>query len=202
MDNILSKKGYIIKKEYNKDIINIKKDLTVSPQNVFKGVEPESFEVFTEDENTIIVPKFYGIKKYGIPKINEEYDGVTVDLKFNGKLKEKQILIMNKVLPEFNKLNGGLLSLGCGEGKCLGYNTKVIMFDGRIKYVQDINVGDKLMGDNSEPRTVLSITNGIDKLYKVNDNNTGETYIVNKSHILSLKCVSNIPIKYNIFRCF
>lgn len=104
---------------------------------------------------------------------------------------------MEKVIPEFNKTNGGLLCLGCGEGKCLGINTEVMMFDGSIKLVQNIVVGDKLMGDDTKPRNVLSITNGTDKLYKIYDIKTGENYIVNKSHILSLKNMSNNPIEFN-----
>ncbi len=199
MDNILTKKGYVISKKKNKDKIEeIKKDLTVSPQNTFnKNVKPESFEVFIEDDDNIIVPKFYGIKKFGKPTKDEEYEGLKVDLKFKGKLKEKQIGIMEKVIPEFNKTNGGLLCLGCGEGKCLGINTEIIMFDGTIKLVQDVVVGDIIMGDDIKPRNVLSITNGTEKLYKIYDIKTGENYVVNKSHILSLKNVSNNPVEFN-----
>jgi superfamily II DNA or RNA helicase len=199
MDNILTKKGYVISKKKNKDKLDeIKKDLTVAPQNTFnKNIKPESFEVFIEDDENIIVPKFYGIKKFGKPTKDDEFEGLKVDLKFKGKLKEKQITIMDKVIPEFNKTNGGLLCLGCGEGKCLGINTEVMMFDGSIKYVQNIVVGDKLMGDDINPRNVLSITKGFEKLYKIHDIKTGEKYIVNKSHILSLKYTSREPIEFN-----
>ena len=199
MDNILTKKGYVISKIKNKDKIDdIKKDLTVAPQNTFnKNIKPESFEVFIEDDENIIIPKFYGIKKFGKPTKDEEYEGLKVDLKFKGKLKEKQIAIMDKVIPEFNKTNGGLLCLGCGEGKCLGINTEVMMFDGTVKYVQDIVVGDKLLGDDTKQRNVLSITTGVDKLYKIYDTKTGENYTVNKSHILSLKNISIEPVEFN-----
>lgn len=199
MENILTKKGYVISKERNKDKIDeIKKDLTVTPHNTFnKNITPESFEVFIEDDKNIIVPKFYGIKKFGKPLNDEENDGLKVNLQFKGKLKDKQISIMEKVIPEFNKTNGGLLCLGCGEGKCLGINTEVLMYDGTIKYVQDIVVGDKLMGDDIKPRHVLSVTSGNDKLYKIYDIRTGENYVVNKSHILSLKYISITPLKFN-----
>lgn len=204
MDSILTKKGYVIVKpsvsnsNFDKILKEVKQDLTVSPQNVFnKSVEPESFEVFTEDEKIITIPKFYGFKKFGTPIKNEETNGLEVDLEFKGTLKEKQIKIMEKSLPEFNKQNGGLLCLGCGEGKCLGFNTKVIMYDGSTKVVQDIVIGDKLMGDNKDPRNVLSITKGNELLYKIKDLNTGEFYVVNKSHILSLKYISQKPQIFN-----
>lgn len=79
-----------------------------------------------------------------------------------------------------------LITGATGSGKCLGYNTPVIMYDGSIKMVQDIVMGDKLMGDDSTPRNVLNTTKGQEKMYKVSQN-YGDDYIVNESHILSLK---------------
>jgi hypothetical protein len=73
-----------------------------------------------------------------------------------------------------------------GTGKCLGFNTPVIMFDGTIKNVQDVEEGDQLMGDDSTVRNVLSVTQGTEDLYEIQQNK-GDNYIVNKSHILSLK---------------
>lgn len=73
-----------------------------------------------------------------------------------------------------------------GGGKCLGRGTLVMMWDGTIKPVEDIQVGDKLMGDDSTPRTVLSTTAGFGNLYKVTPKK-GDPYIVNDVHILSLK---------------
>ena len=196
MNNILIKQGYVINKKLNYDKLNdVIQELTVSPQNNFnKNIIPESFKVYIDNEESLIIPKFYGIKKFGQPIQNCENEGLKVDLNFNGKLKEKQIDIMNKTMPEFNKNNGGLLCLGCGEGKCLGYNTDIILYNGRIKKVQDIEVGDKLMGDNLSPRNVSSITSGYEKMYSIKDLKSGENYIVNSSHILSLKYISNTPM--------
>jgi Hom_end-associated Hint/Phage terminase large subunit/LAGLIDADG-like domain len=73
-----------------------------------------------------------------------------------------------------------------GEGKCLAPNTPVLMFDGTIKMVQDIRVGDQLMGDDSTPRTVLSVCSGQDEMFEVVPVK-GDSFIVNKPHILSLK---------------
>ena len=53
-----------------------------------------------------------------------------------------------------------------GVGKCLGKDTPVIMFDGSIKKVQDVIVGDVLMGDDSTPRNVLSTCTGVENLYR------------------------------------
>lgn len=73
-----------------------------------------------------------------------------------------------------------------GMGKCLGKGTKVLMFDGSLKKVEDVLEGDLLMGDDSEPRKVLSIARGREKMYWVHQNKA-ISYRVNESHILSLK---------------
>jgi replicative DNA helicase len=71
-------------------------------------------------------------------------------------------------------------------GKCLGKGTKILLFDGNLKKVEDIVVGDLLMGDDSTPRRVLSLARGQENMYWVRQNK-GMDYRVNESHILSLK---------------
>lgn len=71
-------------------------------------------------------------------------------------------------------------------GKCLGLGTPILMHNGTIKKVEDVKVGDLLMGDDSTPRTVLSLARGREKMYTVRQFH-GMDYRVNESHILSLK---------------
>ena len=92
-----------------------------------------------------------------------------------------------------NRGGGGILEVPCGRGKCLGKDTLVMKHDGCFEKVQNINVGDYLMGDDSKPRKVNSIARGMETLYKVHTDNG--YYVVNESHILSLKCVR----KYGIY---
>ena len=73
-----------------------------------------------------------------------------------------------------------------GCGKCLGVNTPILMYDGTIKMVQDIKVNDIIMGDDSTPRNVLTTCSGKEQLYEI-EQTYGDNYIVNESHILSLK---------------
>lgn len=75
-----------------------------------------------------------------------------------------------------------------GSGKCLKKGTEIIMYDGTIKKVEDIVIGDLLMGDDSKARRVLSLGRGRDIMYKVT-NVKGESYTVNSEHILSLTYV-------------
>ena len=72
------------------------------------------------------------------------------------------------------------------SGKCIARGTKVLMYDGTIKNVEDIRVGEQVMGDDSTPRNVLETHSGTDTMYKV-ENKRGESYTVNSHHILSLK---------------
>lgn len=79
-----------------------------------------------------------------------------------------------------------LLSAPTGSGKCLGLGTPVLCYDGNIVPVEKIKVGDLLMGPDSEPRRVLSVSLGSEMLYQVIPTK-GDPYVVNESHILSLK---------------
>jgi superfamily II DNA or RNA helicase len=77
---------------------------------------------------------------------------------------------------------------GPGSGKCHAYNTPILMYSGQIKMIQDITVGDMVMGDDSNPRTVLNLARGIDNMYTIKQSWSGK-YTVNSEHILCLKCI-------------
>lgn len=70
---------------------------------------------------------------------------------------------------------------------CHSKGTEVIMYDGSLKKVEDISVGDKLMGPDNTSRTVMKLYSGVDELYKIKVNKRSEPYIVNKDHILHLQ---------------
>jgi len=79
---------------------------------------------------------------------------------------------------------------GRGAGaKCLKIGTKIWMYDGTLKPVEEIKTGDKVMGSDSKPRNVLSTTKGNGQLYKIKQEHAID-YIVNDSHILTLKKAS------------
>lgn len=72
------------------------------------------------------------------------------------------------------------------EAGCHLKGTKVLMNDSSIKNVEDIKVGDLLMGDDGTPREVLELHNGIDDMYKITLSN-GDTQIVNSKHLIYFK---------------
>jgi len=101
------------------------------------------------------------------------------------KLNETQNFLRQFFQPP-SAYKGILLDHSVGSGKCHAKDTPIIMYDGTIKMVQDIQVGDKLMGDDSTPRAVLSLAQGKDDLYDIIPVK-GDKYTVNSEHILCLK---------------
>jgi replicative DNA helicase len=99
-------------------------------------------------------------------------------------------------------IDGGMAKKECytilaptGRGKCNRINTLVIMSDGTIKKVQDVVVGDKLMGPDGKGRNVLSITSGEDDMYTITPTK-GDPYTVNSVHLLSLKATTSKDTLY------
>ena len=92
-----------------------------------------------------------------------------------------------KICKALHKHKAALDASDTGTGKCHGKGTQIILFDGSFKKVEDISPGDLLMGDDSTPRKVLSITSGVDDMYKITPNRGGEPFFCNKAHILCLK---------------
>ena len=61
-----------------------------------------------------------------------------------------------------------------------------MLFDGCVVPVEDVRVGDLLMGPDNRPRRVMGLARGREMLYRVTPRK-GESYVVNESHVLSLK---------------
>ena len=103
---------------------------------------------------------------------------------------EFKMLMHQKLVRDYLNLyspyRGLLVYHGLGAGKCMAKDTPILMYDGTIKMVQDIQVGDLLLGDNSGPRTVLSLARGRDKMYDIVPVK-GDKYTVNQEHILCLR---------------
>ena len=197
----IGKKGYTIPKSVLSipDMEFLKKDLFMKPQTFgFTGNDTSvAFPVYRENENKLYVPRFYGIQRYGLPDKTELDSGVEIDIRFTKELRDYQENIVNIYLQHVSSGSngGGVLEVPCGRGKCLGKDTPVLMYDGSIKLVQDIIVGDLLMGDDSKPRKVLTLARGREMMYKIYEMGTNRFYIVNKSHILSLKNKKTNEIK-------
>jgi superfamily II DNA or RNA helicase len=192
----LGNKGYTISKA---DLTvqkekKIREDLMICPRVHGAPINNNlpSFPAYRESNNKMYVPHYYGVEHFGPPAKIKISDGLPIELPFSGQLRENQEIVVKTYVDHVTKCGtgGGLLELPCAYGKCLGIDTEILMYDGTIKKVQDVVDGDLLMGDDSTPRTVLSLARGREQMYKV-ETQKGDGYIVNESHILSLKCATN-----------
>jgi DNA repair protein RadD len=86
-----------------------------------------------------------------------------------------------------------LAVLPTGGGKCLGRGTPVLLHDGRVVPVEEVRVGDRLMGPDGTARTVRSLARGSERMYRIVPTK-GDSYVVNESHVLSLKTT---PVRSN-----
>lgn len=101
-------------------------------------------------------------------------------------LRPYQQIFVDKIREAMTRNKHLICQMSTGGGKCLGKDTPILMYDGSIKLVQDVQVGDVLMGDDSTPRNVLSLARGQEMMYKVTPVK-GEPFTCNESHILSLQ---------------
>jgi DNA topoisomerase-2 len=74
---------------------------------------------------------------------------------------------------------------GLGGKLCLKKGTRIPLYNGTILNIEDINIGDILIGDDGNKRIVKDKCEGKGRLFEVKQE-YGMTYIVNENHILSL----------------
>ena len=104
--------------------------------------------------------------------------------------------IISRFMSGLNTYNELLLYHQLGTGKCFCKGTPILLYSGEIKNVEDIQIGDQLMGDDSTPRTVLSLAKGQDNMYDIINRCKGEKYNVNSEHILCLKASGFPSLSY------
>lgn len=124
MDRYLLKQGYLIKKDAHSEkvIKQTLKDLTITPK-VLKSYEtfakPKPFTIYKESENYYYIPRFYGIEKFGKPKVTKIPEGNSINLSI---VKPYDVLPHQKkaystTIAKLKEHNGTLLSLYAGGGK-------------------------------------------------------------------------------------
>lgn len=85
---------------------------------------------------------------------------------------------------------------GEGEHKCFLVKTPILLWNGMTKAVEDIKVGDQVIGDDGTPRTVTNLVSGYDEMFEIIQTNA-DNYTVNKHHILSLQIAKHKHIYWN-----
>jgi len=97
-----------------------------------------------------------------------------------------QEYITNDVV--LTKNQKGILLYGQNSaGKCFLKGTKMVLWSGHQKKVEDLGWEDVLIGDDGERREIRSLTRGQGRMWEVVEDLTGQSLmIVNEEHILCL----------------
>lgn len=94
-----------------------------------------------------------------------------------------------KYVAEYVKIllsNGEPVLLAGWHRDCFIAGTPVLMYDGTIKTVENISVGDEVMGPDSQPRKVLNLARGHGKTFKITPKK-GASWTCSGGHVLSLR---------------
>lgn len=71
-----------------------------------------------------------------------------------------------------------------GSG-CFAKDTPVLMYDGVVKPIQDVAVGEQIMGDDNTPRNVQQLFRGFSDMYAIVPA-FGDPFVVNGNHDLAM----------------
>jgi superfamily II DNA or RNA helicase len=134
----IGQKGYTIIKQYldDRDLLLLRKELMVEPvthgSTAYGGKkEDNSFPVFRENIEKIYIPRFYGIRRYGIPSRNDISSGDSINVPFIKPIRDYQENIIQVYLDHVYREKsdeglgagggeaggGGILEVPCGRGK-------------------------------------------------------------------------------------
>lgn len=182
----------IPKNELNKTQLEKIKDDCFVVGNEGDYGPPQTVEAWIETINSIFVPFSYAQEI--LKRRQEDNKWNKTNFKFLGNFKnEQQSKVFDQALEMLKNKNSSFLALHCGFGKCFGIDTQILMYDLSIKKVQDVCVNDLIMGDDHTYRKVIRTVQGQDIMYMVKYEGAGK-YIVNSSHILSLRLSKNKTI--------
>lgn len=142
-------------------------------------------DVMRMAQSKAIPVKYVDLREFPEHAYDTDPEALNVQLRF------KQDVVIDAI----TKNDKGIIKCPTGFGKCLGRGTPVLKYDGSIVPVEDIKVGDQLMGPDSRPRRVLELSRGYGKLYKFIPTK-GDAYIFNENHVLTLCAGATAGCKY------
>ena len=105
-------------------------------------------------------------------------------------MKEYFLLLLSSILNGNVKEERFHISVG---GGCHQKDTPIMMYDGSLKMVQDIVLGELLMGDDSTPRLVKELFRGESDMYEIKPVK-GDPFVVNGDHVLVLKASNGFHV--------
>lgn len=171
------------------DAAALRDSLTVETYDMGE-TEPRTVVAYTEDVTGHIgVPRQFGVaycEEHGIAIDFTMSEGTPVAFSVTAVPRDYQVAFLDEMTELARTEHDFVAQAATGKGKCLGGGTPVLMYSGEVRKVEEIQVGDLLMGPDSTPRKVLSLARGRETMYRVAPAK-GDAYVVNESHILSLR---------------
>jgi superfamily II DNA or RNA helicase len=127
LSTYLGPKGYtILKSELTPaQIQSVKDTLTIRPCTPGMVTTAASFPAYRESGQKLYVPRSFGSSHFGPAKQSKISEGDDIDVPFQGSLRDYQ----EEVVKAYKKSDsGGLITLGCGQGKTvIGLNIVSVM---------------------------------------------------------------------------
>jgi hypothetical protein len=134
----LSARGYAIDLDQDNHawVAYLKAMCTVKPAlnpNAPGADQAREFPVYRESSRKLYIPRSLGLSLMGVPSRDTLHEGSPVPadrLHFHGQLRPEQEYIVASFLKAAQdpRKQGGIISVGCGYGKCLAADTPVLMY--------------------------------------------------------------------------
>jgi len=181
------------------DIERIRRDLTfrVGGEGRYGfGAKAHTTMMYDDSGEWMTVPRAYGMRLLrdlrgvaGMDAIDVMSSGMPAEFTFDEELQSKRPfmksiqdrLVGTTVRKLTGGIPGGILCAPCG---CHAAGERVLMANGTSKKVEDVEVGDLLIGIDG-PRRVLELHRGRQRMVRITPNK-GESFVVNLGHILTV----------------
>ena len=187
--------AWLPKSELSESVLEkLRRTLTVIPSKAgdYPGEPPKPIFLFEETPTHIGIARgYFEQNRRALHEIEWAVTEGRSDLSaphvsFGKELRAEQKQALSEVVGQLRAGRlGGIIRAVPGWGKSPRVGTPVIMYDGTVRKVEEVRVGDLLMGPDSTPRTVLSTRIGRGPLVRITPKK-GDPWECNDEHILTL----------------
>ena len=168
----------------NKNVLVFNNGVYDFKEHRFRDGLPEDYMAYTTGTNYIK----YDVNNKIIKEVESFFKSVQPDDDMNKYLLDNLSLCLVGIIPDEK------FHIWTGTG-CHAKGTKILMYDGNTRNVEDIQFGEHIMGDDSRKRVVSQVFKGRAMLYRVNQLDFYSSYVVNGDHILCLRIINSKIIK-------
>jgi hypothetical protein len=147
-----------------------------------------------ERTSSAIEPALQSYKKLAASTRNTPMEGKITNQLMSGLMQAGTVFGLTG-----EELEGSILAISQIAGKgCHGKGSLIRMADGSTKKVENIKVGDYLMGVDKTPRKVLMLAHGTEELWNIKPKH-GDSFVVNRSHKMRLFDENGVKNTVNLF---